>query len=853
MKKIFTFAVAAAAALAANAADYTVYSNGTMGEGLGVQGWWAAGMDFNADAPDGSDFKTYKFFVDNGGADGSMGLLCGDAAKLGPLHSATLNLSWYAEGTATYTVRLTGGVEENYSFTVNADNAGSWQETAIPVATAYPGVSAAWNDYCKNGGYLFSIIASGASSDAAIYFKEVKYTDLDESWTAPEIPELPEPAGVPVPAFAAADVVSVFGSEYPAACTFGIGGWGQSTQYEVVTIDGRQAAKLSNFNYLGWELNPALDITGYEKMHVDFFPCEETNFGFTPISPGAEKPWIASEVKVGEWNSYDVELSHWNNVNMANVFQIKFDQGNNGAQCYIGNVYFYKDTRVIPALALEATDITDNSAVIKYTVTLPDELAGADVKVYMGDQDVTSADNSYTVEGLEAYTDYSYTFKAVATLNGKEYASDETSVSFKTLRAEGTAIVKYFITNGFLLKAYKVGEESSMARKLPISIMAEMVYNDDNTLTISFTPNGVADIVGFTPEVNIGGEWSSPLTGKDVNGVYTYTSKKTFENGEKPGDMFFWMAYAGGVDRINMGYTVGEENSPVNYGAVAGVELSADKTDVTAGEAAPVLAYAVDADGNFLLNETVQLVVVSGDATTAGNFVTLSDRGEATVKAVCGDFESANTVTFTCLTGGNATNMAAGIIGEASEYATNNPKLATDDNEGTQLEFSCAETQEHTFALDLGFNVDIQMIELVWEGASATQYTVTVESDVDDPAAEAAPARAKALTKTYEVTDGEGGAGVTPRKQFIETTPILGRFVTLNTTKAFNSGWGIKLKELRVMGEKSNIQTGIEAISADSAAPARYFRLDGVEVNGQLPAGIYVKLQGNKASKVFVR
>ena len=111
MKKIFTFAVAAAAALAANAADYTVYSNGTMGEGLGVQGWWAAGMDFNADAPDGSDFKTYKFFVDNGGADGSMGLLCGDAAKLGPLHSATLNLSWYAEGTATYTVRLTGGVE----------------------------------------------------------------------------------------------------------------------------------------------------------------------------------------------------------------------------------------------------------------------------------------------------------------------------------------------------------------------------------------------------------------------------------------------------------------------------------------------------------------------------------------------------------------------------------------------------------------------------------------------------------------------------------------------------------------------------------------------------------------------
>ncbi len=852
MKKILTFAVAAAAALAANAADYTVYSNGAVGPDLAVYPWYAAGMDFTADAPDGSDFKTFKFFADNAGPAASMGILCSDGITIGPLHSATLNVSWYAEGSATYTIRLTGGMEENYSFAVNADNAGSWQELSIPVATAYPGVAAAWDAYCKTGGYIFSIIADAASADAAIYFKDIKYTNLDESWEAPYIPELIVPTSVPVPAVPAKDVVSVFGSEYPAACTFGIGGWGQSTQYEVVTIDGRQAAKLTNFNYLGWELNPSLDLTGYEKMHVDFFPSEETNFGFTVISPGAEKAWIAPEVKLGEWNSYEVDLSFWSNVVMSNIFQLKFDQGNNGAQCYIGNVYFYKDTRVIPSIALEATDITDHSAVIKYTVTLPDQLAGADVKVYMGEEEVTSADNSYTIEGLEAYTDYSYAFKAVATLDGKEYASDETSVSFKTLRAEGTAIVKYFITNGFLLKAYKSGEESSMARKLPISIKAEMVYNDDNTLTISFTPSGVDKIVGFSPEVNIGGEWSSSLAGKDVNGVYTYTSTKTFENGEKPGDMFFWMAYAGGVDRLDMGYTVGEESSPVNYGAVAGVEISAAKTDVTAGEAVPVVAYAVDAAGNFLLNQAVELVIVEGTAEINGEYVTLADRGEATVKAVCGEFESAE-ITFSCLTSGSARNMAAGILGVASEYATNDPKLATDENEGTQLEFSCAQTEEHSFALDLGFNVDIEMIELVWEGAAATHYTVKVESDVDDHAEAAAPARAKALTKTYEVTDGTGGAGTTPRKQFIESTPVLGRYVTLNTTKAFNSGWGIKLKELRVMGQKSMTQTGIEAINVDSAAPARYFRLDGVEVSGQLPAGIYVKLQGNKASKVFVR
>lgn len=344
MKKVLTTSLAVAAFLAANAADYTVYNNGSVSAGLQVQGWYAAGMDLNAANPTGGDTKVYSFKADNGGADASMGILASgtDGAVTGPLHSATLNFDWYAVGTATCTVRLTAmGMqpEQNYDWTVTADNAGKWNQMSIDVATAYPEIAKFWDNYDGKGqGYVFSIIISGASADFNIYFDNIRYTNIDEAWQAPSTPELVPPTTVPAVAQPKDEVLSIF-SEY-GNHSFGIGQWGQATTTQNVTIDGKEAAELKNFNYLGWELNPAVDVTDYKYIHVDFYPCEETTFGFTIISPGQEKAWIAPEVKLNEWNSYDAPLSFWTNVDLSNVFQLKFDQGK-FAQCYIANVYFY--------------------------------------------------------------------------------------------------------------------------------------------------------------------------------------------------------------------------------------------------------------------------------------------------------------------------------------------------------------------------------------------------------------------------------------------------------------------------------------------------------------------------------
>lgn len=52
----------------------------------------------------------------------------------------------------------------------------------------------------------------------------------------------------------------------------------------------------------------------------------------------------------------------------------------------------------------------------------------------------------------------------------------------------------------------------------------------------------------------------------------------------------------------------------------------------------------------------------------------------------------------------------------------------------------------------------------------------------------------------------------------------------------------------------ANQQTGVEGIEAENEAPARYYNLNGVEVNGEnLLPGIYVKHQGGNASKVIVK
>lgn len=503
-----------------------------------------------------------------------------------------------------------------------------------------------------------------------------------------------------------------------------------------------------------------------------------------------------------------------------------------------------------PSIKAEAADVTFNSAVINYTVTLPKGLEGAEVEVKLNGETTTASPISLT--GLTENTEYTYTLVAVATLNGETFTSSEAKVTFKTPREGAVATSVWRIANGLLNDAYKAGEDPAISRReIPVTTKAEFVYNTDKTITINFTISGHENIVGFVPQVNVGGAWSDAGAHKaDENGVHTFTTSETFE-ADQVISAFCYYQYDRTVTRIDFqNFKAGDESAEVFYGEAVRPVLTASKNVVAANDKTPFVAYLVDEQGNFILTEKPEFSLTDNTAAASldGDFITLTGRGAATLVASCGDATAE--LTFNCYTSAAATNKTDKATITASEKATNDAKFAIDGNEGTQLEFNCADTEEHTIGIKLDSVYEVEMIELVWEGASATHYTVTL-SVAGTPAAR----RAAAEPTVFTVTDGEGGAGVTARKYLYndDLSTIKADNVTINTTKAFNPGWGIKLKEARVYATPAT-QTGVEAIDVEAEGAVRYFNLSGIEVDAEaLTPGLYIRRTATSATKVLVK
>ncbi len=973
MKKFLLTAITALAALTASAADRVVYQNGALGN-YDVYGWWNEAVDFGADNPAG-DGKVMSFKAADGGAAASMGIY---GKELGPLHSSTLNFKWYATTAGQeYHVRLTSRAEQDYVITTTAENAGRWNTVSLSVEEVFPEVAAGWNAYDKNGeGYVFGLTMDRGTAESVLYVNDIIYTNIDEAWEKPFIPELPAPTTVPVPAHAAADVVSVLSGSYPAATTFGIGGWGQSTSVSDVTVDGVKTLKITDFNYLGWELTTHLDVTACTSMHVDFFAANAGSFGFTPISPGHERGWIADVVKVGEWNSYDVPLSYFTDVNFADVFQIKFDQGNGQQEGYIANVYFYKDANiklpeyggvwyghaegectkgeknyfitvdyaftanedgtigieltidgeddleaghqihivkagvgdewvtltkngdvwtgktttltfapgdavaemeiympyaggvfhpfvrdyvfgasnekpvvaVAPRLTASVANVTAFGAELSYEVTLPAELTGAAVTVYYNNE--TASGSPVVLSSLIPNTEYTYTLYATATLDGETYESKPVTVTFRTLRDGATAAVWHAIADGMISNAYLPGEDESMRRDIPVSIETTITYNADQTITIDAVFHGET-VVGFVPKVTVTtGEFGFERQPMTLDGDhYTITTNVEYPMDRKIDWLYFAIAYAGGESLVNLNglYTTGEENDAPAYGAPASISLTLSSSMLKVGGTAIATAVVKDNAGHYLLDEDTEIKVDSAAFTVNGAIITAQDRGTATVTASYGELKA--TAEIKCVTTAEAIDLTT-LEGVTCTASSGNVDLAFDKNEGSQIEWNCSESEEHSVTVDFGTNVSVQAIELVWEGASATHYTVSLVA-AEEPAARRV---ASYSDNVFTVENGAGGAGVTARETLYpeDFSAIKAAKIDLKTNKAFNAGWGIKLKEMYVYGTKLSA-TGLEAVEAtEDDAPFEYFNLQGVRVDNPA-AGIFIRRQGSNVTKVTIR
>ncbi|MBK7632243.1 MAG: T9SS type A sorting domain-containing protein [Ignavibacteriales bacterium] len=99
--------------------------------------------------------------------------------------------------------------------------------------------------------------------------------------------------------------------------------------------------KYINLNYQGIELgsNQNLTAAGMQYLHIDFWNSSSTDLGVSVISPGPVETRVVL-VPPGTtetWESVDIPLSDFAPVDLANVFQLKFD--GNGT-IYLDNIYF---------------------------------------------------------------------------------------------------------------------------------------------------------------------------------------------------------------------------------------------------------------------------------------------------------------------------------------------------------------------------------------------------------------------------------------------------------------------------------------------------------------------------------
>lgn len=182
-----------------------------------------------------------------------------------------------------------------------------------------------------NTEYNFSVIAKDEAGNAA-------------DPVAASAKTLAAPAPAPTPDFTGKQAVPVFCDALDGGPGINIGGWGQSTQVTVGELaEGDHVFYFTNFNYLGWELTPAVNATNMEYLHVDVYAQEMTSVSVTPISPGKEKV-VAKALTPGQWNALDIALSEYESAGIEwnNVYQFKFAVPVGGNSLFVDNVYFYK-------------------------------------------------------------------------------------------------------------------------------------------------------------------------------------------------------------------------------------------------------------------------------------------------------------------------------------------------------------------------------------------------------------------------------------------------------------------------------------------------------------------------------
>ena len=215
-----------------------------------------------------------------------------------------------------------GGNDSGHQLTITNSNlpSGNWVSLDLPLSS-FTGLTSRT--------HLAQIVLESASGITDVLVDNIYFY---------KVPTAPTTAA-PIPTVPLANVISVFSDTYTNIAANLNPGWGQATVVTQVSIAGNNTLKYAGLNYQGIEFGANQNVSTMTHLHIDYYSANSTSLKAYLISPGpVEKAKILTVPTTAGWNSIEIPLNDFSPVNLANVFQMKFD-GN--GEIYLDNIYFH--------------------------------------------------------------------------------------------------------------------------------------------------------------------------------------------------------------------------------------------------------------------------------------------------------------------------------------------------------------------------------------------------------------------------------------------------------------------------------------------------------------------------------
>ena len=183
--------------------------------------------------------------------------------------------------------------------------------------------------------------------DVTIYVDNI--TAVKKEVTVNPDPEPSQAAPTP-PARDAADVISIFSDAYDDVTIQTLPeGWSQHGNFDAnFDVAGNATWKIGPANeFLGMTISDSgLDVSGMDKIHIDYWTEDDVQIGMKLVSGAGEDPLINFPATVtGSWQSVDLDLSDFQDMDFVadRLIQLLIDPASANLM-YVDNVYFYKES-----------------------------------------------------------------------------------------------------------------------------------------------------------------------------------------------------------------------------------------------------------------------------------------------------------------------------------------------------------------------------------------------------------------------------------------------------------------------------------------------------------------------------